>query len=144
MTEQEYVEERIEDQIEWYNGKSMVFKKYYEWITYATISIGSIASILLVTTYMWPNNAKCITFLELILTAAVPILVGIDKTKQYQKTSILYRGVCEKLKQEKFLFATKTGEYKNDDRFQIFVERCESIIATENQNWAQLNEKSKN
>ena len=50
-----------------------------------------------------------------------------------------YRRTAESLKHEKYMFLTGTGVYKNEkDDFSLLVERCETIISSENINWANL------
>ncbi|MGQ7438348.1 DUF4231 domain-containing protein, partial [Streptococcus suis] len=50
-----------------------------------------------------------------------------------------YRRTTELLKHEKYMSLTKTGVYKNEnDSFALLVERCETIISSENINWANL------
>ena len=37
------------------------------------------------------------------------------------------------------MYQTQTGVYKNEeDKFALLVERCETIISSENINWANL------
>jgi hypothetical protein len=44
----------------------------------------------------------------------------------------------EKQKHEKFLFATRTGPYQDQARFQLLVERVEALISKEATTWAQV------
>ena len=68
------------------------------------------------------------------------VFLATDKLKKYQELHTQYRHTCEELKREKFLYLTHSGEYSDGD-FQLFVQRCESVMTTEVGNWAILNEK---
>lgn len=58
---------------------------------------------------------------------------------KYHENWIQYRSTAEILKHEKFLYLTRSGGYKNSSAsFNELVERCESIISSENVDWVQL------
>ena len=45
---------------------------------------------------------------------------------------------CESLKKEKFLYLAEARPYDKSDRFNLLVERVESLISEENTNWSEL------
>lgn len=63
---------------------------------------------------------------------------------RYQDLWTSYRHICELLKKEKYMYLTKTGVYRDAELpFQDLVERCETIISSENINWTNLNQNKK-
>lgn len=132
MTEQDYLSQRIDDQINWYSKKSTFNKKRYQIIQALVIIIS--ASI--------PVLAILITFSDAILKMAVGIagvlivvLEGMLSLYKYKDIWLEYRMTSELLNREKLLYLTGSGPYKTDKSFQAFVERAETIMSTENQSW---------
>lgn len=132
MTEQDYLSQRIDDQINWYSKKSAFNKKRYQIIQALVIIIS--ASI--------PVLAILITFSDAILKMAVGIagvlivvLEGMLSLYKYKDIWLEYRMTSELLNREKLLYLTGSGPYKTDKSFQAFVERAETIMSTENQSW---------
>ena len=144
MSIEKYINDRLNDQIKYYDLKSIEYKKKHENISLATIIISALIALVPAFIDILPNCKGIITFLSALLAATITILQAIDKLKKYNDLFYQFRMTCEKLKQEKELYLYQSGEYKRTDEMtneQLFVERCESIMATENGTWAQLNEK---
>lgn len=147
MSIEKYINDRLDDQIKYYDLKSIEYKKKHENISLATIIISALIALVPAFIDILPNCKGIITFLSAFLAATITVLQAIDKLKKYNDLFYQFRMTCEKLKQEKELYLYQSGEYKRTDEMtneQLFVERCESIMATENGTWAQLNEKKAN
>ncbi len=147
MSIEKYINDRLDDQIKYYDLKSIEYKKKHENISLATIIISALIALVPAFIDILPNCKGIITFLSALLAATITVLQTIDKLKKYNDLFYQFRMTCEKLKQEKELYLYQSGEYKRTDEMtneQLFVERCESIMATENGTWAQLNEKKAN
>lgn len=147
MSIEKYINDRLDDQIKYYDLKSIEYKKKHENISLATIIISTLIALVPAFIDILPNCKGIITFLSALLAATITVLQAIDKLKKYNDLFYQFRMTCEKLKQEKELYLYQSGEYKRTDEMtneQLFVERCESIMATENGTWAQLNEKKAN
>ena len=147
MSIEKYINDRLDDQIKYYYLKSIEYKKKHENISLATIIISALIALVPAFIDILPNCKGIITFLSALLAATITVLQAIDKLKKYNDLFYQFRMTCEKLKQEKELYLYQSGEYKRTDEMtneQLFVERCESIMATENGTWAQLNEKKAN
>ena len=133
-TEEEYLRDRVDDQIDWYNKKSQANQKWYKWLR--VIEIIAAASIPFVAGYMgndilWPKvTAGSLGLIVAIITAIVGLY-------NFQEHWVEYRTTCESLKHEKFLYLTKTEPYNIEDPFPLFVKRIESLISTENTKWSQ-------
>ncbi len=144
MSIEKYISNRVDDQIKYYDSKSVEYKKKHENISLATIIISSLIALVPAFIDILPNFKEVISFISAFLAAVITVLQAIDKLKKYNDLFYQFRITCEKLKQEKELYLHQSGEYKRTDEMtneQLFVERCESIMATENGTWAQLNEK---
>ena len=142
MKIEEYIEKRLDDQINWYDAKSIKCKK-----TYHCCSVCIIVSSLAITaistlSLLYPLLDKLWVIASLLLSLSITGITTYDKFAKNNELHSSYRRTCERLKQEKYLFLTRSGEYNsNSSAENLLVERCESIMATENGNWSQLNEK---
>lgn len=130
VNEEDYFEQRLDDQINWYDTKSIKCQKKYKSlkrieITFAT-SIPVIASIFPSTTVIS------------ILGGGIALIEGWLTLSKYHENWIEYRSICELLKQEKYMYLTNSGVYINERSLNYLVERVESIISKENVNWANL------
>jgi hypothetical protein len=136
MNQEEYIANRVDDQIYWYDGKSQKAQKNYKRLKIAEMVCS--ASIPILVTF-W-NSLAYIPPVVAILGAVVTVLTGIHGLYNFHENWIEYRSTAETLKHEKFMYLTQSGIYKeNENAFNQFVERVESIISRENINWAQLN-----
>ncbi|MBC1811431.1 DUF4231 domain-containing protein [Listeria booriae] len=139
MNEETYIKERLEDQIDWYDKKSQSCQKTYKAIKILqmilTGSIPFIVGFIPDLLFM----AKIASFFGIVAT----LLEGYLAIGKYHENWIEYRGICETLRHEKYMFLTKTGVYKEESPFINLVERVESIISSENVNWANLNNDKK-
>ena len=139
-----YIKERVNDQINWYSGKTSRFKKYHNYINIFCLLVTSGTSLTIILQLLYENLSNGILILISILTIIATVLLAVDKLYKFEELRINYRSTCEKLIQEKYVFLTVSGEYFNlaeKDRNNLFVQRCESIMTTEVGNWSQLNEK---
>lgn len=129
-----YLSERLLGQINWMEGKSAFNKKRYQQGKLIEI-IFSVSIPLLVTMVDIHPYFKYFVGLVGVAIAAVE---GVLSLYDYQTNWVNYRQTLENLNREKYLFATKSGVYKKDKSFQFFVERVESILGSESQNWAEF------
>jgi len=135
LSTDDYLEERLENQIKWYDNKSKWQKKmYYSCqlvLTTLSASITAISGIQYFT--------KHISWFLPLLGAISVITQGILGFTKFQEKWIQYRTISETLKKEKYMFLTQSGTYDDsNESFNTFVERCESIISNENINWANI------
>lgn len=139
LTDQEYVVDRLEDQINWYDKKSGRMQKYYKRLKGTEIVLAALIPIItgLASNHSW------LLILIAILGSGIAVVEGILNINKYHENWIEYRSICEILKQEKYMFLTQTGVYKSDQAFPLLVERVESIISKENISWANLNSTKK-
>ncbi|PIC81075.1 hypothetical protein CSV75_04660 [Sporosarcina sp. P18a] len=135
MEELEYVKERLDNQIKWYDDKSISHQKIYKRWKIAQIIIS--ASIPFVVGYV--DIVKFLAIIVGLMGVVITCIEGILTLGKYHENWIEYRSICETLRHEKYMYLTKTGVYSNEPSFINLVERVESVISQENVNWAALN-----
>lgn len=140
MDEEKYLKERVDDQIKWYSTKSTKNKKSYYMINFFEMTVGILVSIL--SLFLEESLLRnIVTGLSLIVTASNGLLSFLKCRENWTE----YRETSEILKHEKYMYLAEAGVYniEKNDRYKLFVERCETIISSENINWAQLNSEEK-
>lgn len=135
MNEQKYLEERLQDQIDWYDRKSSLYQTRYKRLRMLEILAASSIPFLSGYIEVWAYITPVIGGLGLLIT----IIAGLLSLNQYQELWLDYRTTAEALKQEKFLYLTRTEPYDGEGSFNKLVLRVESRIAKENGVWAQAN-----
>ncbi len=125
-----YLKERYEDQINWYDKKSIWNQKMYRRFQWTVIVLSAITPVLVAImpeATRWP---------AVVISALVAIGTTSLKTFKYQENWINYRTTCETLKKETHFYKAGVGDYKDiDDREALFVERVEALISRENTMW---------
>ncbi|MDO4179037.1 MAG: DUF4231 domain-containing protein [Phascolarctobacterium sp.] len=151
MDSKEYLDKVVDDQINWYSAKSADAQKRHK--RYKKIEVFLTLLLTFVSTFLDYVIPVClcganfnlhlgpvVTFIGLIVSY-VQFLHGFGK---YQENWVNYRRTCEALKREKNLYLTSSGVYHNNETgFEMFVERCEQIRATENSDWGEVHKKHK-
>jgi hypothetical protein len=135
-------EDRLDDQIAWYDRKSQMAQKRYKALKLAQVVIAGLiplASALPVpeTQFRW-------------VTAALGLLVltieAIQQLNQDQQNWIAYRSTCEALKHEKYLYLAAAGPYANSDnsgkRIALLADRIEGLISQEHAKWVSAQEQA--
>ena len=140
MTEEEYMQDRVDDQIYWYDKKSSFNLRWFKRLQ--VISIISASTIPFLTGYSSGEDDSIRIFIGILglVVAAITATLSLYK---FQEHWLEYRTICESLRHEKYLFLTKTTPYNNNETFPILVQRIESLISKENTDWLQYMSKSK-
>ncbi len=133
LNEEEYISERVDGQIEWYDNKSQKAQSWFKRIR--IIEIIAAGSIPLFAGFGSGENWSI--FIVGVLGALVAMLASLLSLNQFHENWIEYRTTCESLKHEKYLFLTNSEPYHIDDSFGLFVQRIESLISKENSAWSQ-------
>ncbi len=132
MTPEEYLKDRVEDQIEFYERKSGINKKWFMGFQIIMlVASASVPVLSIFTSEMWARVVVA------ILGSATAITTGIVSLYQFRKHWIEYRTTAESLKHEKYMFLTKTGPYAGENAFTVLVERVEALVSQENSVWLQ-------
>ncbi len=123
--------ERLEDQIGWYDLKSLVNQRYFTRIK--TVEILAAAVIPFLAAFNLPQVRLMTGGLGVLIT----VLEGMLHLNQYQQNWIAYRSTCESLKHEKYVYLGKASPYSNAaDPHALLAERIESLVSQEHAKWA--------
>jgi hypothetical protein len=134
-SEEEYLQARVLDQINWYDEKSASNKRSYLYLKVSEILLSLCIPFLAAYITDAHNYLKIVVGVLGIIVAAI---AGIITLIKFQENWIEYRAVAESLKLEKFLFLSKAGPYKSTpDSFPLFVERFESLISSSTKKWVE-------
>ncbi|OLN23868.1 hypothetical protein BTO30_02700 [Domibacillus antri] len=135
MTDSEYIESRLENQINWYDTKSQNCQKNYKRIKIIQLISSALIPFLagIVPDFKWLVHAIG------LLGILIAVLEGINSINKYHENWIEYRSICETLRREKHMYLGKAGVYSESGSYVTLIERVETIISKENINWANLN-----
>jgi hypothetical protein len=121
---------RLEEQIDWYDRKSRAAQRIFKRIKVAEILAAAIIPFLAGVSI--PNDKLVIAGLGVLIT----ILEGFLHLNQYQQLWGTYRGTCEALKHEKYVYLAKAGPYAAaTDAHAMLAERVESLVSQEHAQW---------
>lgn len=134
MEENDYLAERLENQIDWYDTKSQ--KNQYWFKSLRATEIICAALIPFIAGFSDTNPLTQIVIGS--LGVIIAICAGLSVLNKYQENWLTYRTTCETLKHEKFLFLTGCTPYDKDNAFKQLVERTESLISKENSQWSRF------
>ena len=132
---QNYLKNRYEDQINWYDKKSIWNQKMYRRFQWIVIVLSAITPVLVAIVAIRPE-VKGTSWLAVGISALVAIGTTSLKTFKYQENWISYRTTCETLRKEIHFYNAGIGDYKEiEDPEALFVERIEALISRENTMW---------
>lgn len=137
MNSDEYIQERLQDQIDWYDRKSLTNQKTFKWLRKVEIIFAAFIPFLSGLMVKYDTHIVVFSTIIGLLGIAVTIFTGMLALGKYQENWIEYRTTCESLKKEKYMFQTKVEPYDVEDAFSILVQRIETLVSKENTNWAQ-------
>ena len=137
MTTEEYIEKRLQDQVDWYDRKSQSNKKTFKQLKMVEIMAAALIPFLSGISISTPELRLIGTIAIGLLGVLVTIVASILNLGRHQEHWLEYRATCESLKKESFLFNTRVEPYNTDDAFQLLVQRVETLVSKENTNWAQ-------
>jgi len=124
---------RLEDQIAWYDRKSMSNQRAYKRIKITEILAAAVIPFLAA-----PRLAHT-SIVTAGLGVLITVLEGLLHLNQYQQNWINYRSTCEALKHEKYTYLGKAAPYANvPDPHALLAERIESLVSQEHAKWASV------
>jgi hypothetical protein len=132
MNEQEYVDQRLQSQLDWYSRRASRNQQWYRWLRVLEVVL---ASSIPFFTSLVKENPTMGTVISL-MSVTIAIVSGLLALYKFQENWIEYRTTAESLKHEKFMFLTRTGPYNVDQPFPVLVERVEATIAKESTSWS--------
>ena len=132
-TPAEYLQDPVDDQIEWYSNKSTYNQKRYK--VFQIIKISFALAIPVLTLFMdWPPARYIVG----VLGALIAFIEGYTRVYNYKELWAKYRMTSEALKQHKNLYLTRTIPYHHDDAFMLFVKNTQDIMIAENIGWYEI------
>jgi hypothetical protein len=134
--------DRLEDQIFWYDRKSIINQRTYKRLKSLEIfSAAAIPVLSAINISLGGPNAlgHSLSWTILGLGALITIIEGLIKLNLYQENWINFRSTCEGLQFEKFAYIAKVGPYKGiPDPHAVLSERVLSLISQESAKWASV------
>jgi hypothetical protein len=126
---------RLQDQISWYDRKSMDAQLAYKRLkVLQLLAAAAVPVVAALEGASWVIAA---------LGALVLVLEGLQQLGQYQANWIAYRSTCEALRHEKYLFLASAGPYIDPElASRTLAERLEGLVSQEHAKWAAAREES--
>lgn len=138
MGKEDYLKDRLDDQINWYDAKSALNKKYYGWLQSIVIILAAFIPFLSGYTEKAGDFLLPVIGLTGFVISVLSSLIALFK---FQEKWIHYRTTSEALKREKYLFQAKIEPYDTEDSLRILIKRTESILSKENLQWSDISQK---
>ena len=138
MNEEEYLKNRLDDQINWYDRKSSQNQKTYKRLQFVLII--SAASVPFISGYV--DNLSYLQYLLGGIGVLIAAVTGLLSLYKFQEIWTTYRTTCESLRREKFLYLTRTDPYIEKNAFNLLVQRIEALLAKENSSWVEVMKKT--
>ena len=132
---EEYISTRVDDQIEWYDKKSMKAQKLYKRSQFAEIIISALIPVL--TSFA---DLKFFLILIAIFGATISAIESLVRLYNLHEDWIEYRVTSELLKYHKNLYLTRSGLYNETEETidSMFISNIENIISSENSKWKSI------
>jgi hypothetical protein len=133
ISPEEYIEQRLSDQISWYDHKSETNQCWFKRLRFTEI----VAAATIPFLSGFADTSFSIRIAIGALGVVVAVIASLLGLLQLQERWIEYRATAESLRREKFLFLTQTEPYDKGDAFHLLVQRVEALLSTENTEWVQ-------
>jgi hypothetical protein len=140
--ERDPVIKRLDDELEWYDRKSVSNQRIYKRIKLTEILAAALIPLIA------GFHAKEGVWVSAGITGGLGVLVtfleGLLQLYQFQQNWIGYRATCEALKHEKYLFQGNAGLYAGaKDARALLAERVESLVSQEQAKWISAHQQEK-
>jgi hypothetical protein len=125
--------DRLEDQIGWYDRKSIAAQRAYKRLK--VVQLVAAAAVPVAAAADAPG------WITAALGGIVLVLEGVQQLGQYQANWIAYRSTCEALKHEKHLYLAHAGPYADPAAaVRTLAERLEGLVSQEHAKWISARE----
>ncbi|MGH3696597.1 MAG: DUF4231 domain-containing protein [Pseudonocardiaceae bacterium] len=125
--------ERLEDQLGWYDRKSVAAQQNYKRVKLSQLVVGAVVPVV--------AGLDLSAALTATLAAVVVVAEGVQQLYQWQTNWVLYRSTAEALKHEKYLYLAAAGPYSGEDRHRVLAERLEGLVSQEHAKWTESRQK---
>jgi len=121
-------QQRLEEQIVWYDGKSRHNQRWFK-----RLKIGQIVLAAAIPAAAALGAEPSVLA---VAGALIVVLEGLQQLQQYQQNWTTYRATCERLKHERHLYAAAAGPYAGAARpGALLAERVEGLVSQEHAAW---------
>ena len=130
----EYITNRVDDQIKYFNEKAIKNKKIFYFWKIIIIVLSSLITILSI----YSNINECVKYTIIIISVIITAIESIHSLFHSDRLYIIYRSTCESLIREKNLFINNANIYSKQsekEKFTMFVDNIEYILARTNTTW---------
>ena len=134
MSPDEYLQERLDDQINWYDKKSAWNQKCFKQLRAVEILFSVTVPFLI---SQIGGDSSPLKLIAGVMGILVALIAGLVTLYRFQENWVEYRATAEILKHQKYLYLTQTQPYDNSNAFHLLVETVESVISKENAAWSQ-------
>lgn len=125
--------DRLEDQLDWYDRKSVAAQRAYKRVKLSQLIVGATVPVV--------AGLQVTPAVTATLAAFVVVAEGAQQLYQWQTNWVLYRSTAESLKHEKYLYLAAAGPYNTDDRHRVLAERLEGLVSQEHAKWTEARQK---
>jgi Protein of unknown function (DUF4231) len=143
-SENEYKENRLRNQIEWYGTMARWNKSKFK-VCQNSMLTASIAILVMNVAFFSifdsPDVSIIITSITSILGVIIALIATITQSEKYNQHWISYRKVVSNLHKEKYFFENSVGEYdqlNEGQKNRTLVQRIESIVSGKNSEYSTI------
>ena len=143
MKAEDYLEKRLQNQINWYSAKSQWNQQCFKRLRLLEFTLAALIPFLTGLSHYFPSAENTSLFLVGLLGVVIAVITGAVGLYRFQENWLQYRVSAEALKREKYFYLTRTAWYQdssNEDTLNLLVERVETIFSEENTSWMQLSQ----
>lgn len=131
---------RLDEQVDWYDRKATFNQRAYKRLQAIAVVLGAMTPLLLALNLtLMPVAPRwdqwLLTLLPIVVSVAATVASSFLTTYKYRDNWLQFRDTCERLRRERALYEAGVAVYGGPDAFIAFVERCEGIMAGENEVW---------
>ena len=133
LSESEYFQQRLDDQIDWYDRKSGSNQRAFKRLRLVEILTAAPIPVLA----GFSQGSWSFALATGIAGMIVTVIAGILALYRFQENWREYRATSEALKQEKFLYLARARPYDSERHFETLVQRVETLLSRETTQWTE-------
>lgn len=146
MGEEQYITDRVDNQLRWYSKESAKAKKRFIRLQSVVIVLGVLVPVIInLPTELGGFDLQLgIRIAATVCSLTLAIIEGLLNFRKWGDLWLSYRMTAELLKHEKHLFLTRSGRYEEKDTaFSVFVQTIESVISSEHNRFRTIIEEAR-
>jgi hypothetical protein len=134
MNAEQYLKDRIEERIHWYDDLSERNLTWYKRLRVVEVACAALIPLFAGLVFVFGAAAIILGVLGII----VAVTAGVLGLYQFQQRWLECRSISEALRREKYLCMTQSAPYDGADQvgqLRLLVQRVENLIVKENNAW---------